>query len=345
MKTWKIAMIGFGTVGQGLAEILLAKEQSLKDEEGFACSVVAVSDLRLGSVLAPSGIDLKEALRMVKEGKSLDGYPGGKGGLDAAATIRETNADVLVEIGYTDIRTGEPATSHVRQALARGMHVVTTNKGPVALFLPDLLDLARSKGVRFLFEGTVMSGTPVLSFAKKNLAGCRVLSFSGILNGTTNYMLTEMEKGMGYDEILKKAQELGYAEAVPDADVKGWDALGKVVILSNYVLGARVKPSDIPCEGITEITPEKMKKAASEGKRYKLIGRASIDGGRVQASVAPATLPLSDPLAGVSGPTNAVTFETDLLGSVTVVGPGAGRAATGFAVLADLIDIHRSCGK
>jgi homoserine dehydrogenase len=341
MKTWKIAMIGFGTVGQGLAEILLAKEKALKDEEGFACSVVALSDLRLGSTLVPGGIDLEKALRMVKEGKSLDGYPGGKGGLDALATIRDAGADVLVELGYTDIKTGEPATSHVRAALSKGMHVVTTNKGPVALFLPELQELARSKGVRFLFEGTVMSGTPVLSLAKKNLAGCRVDGFAGILNGTTNYMLTEMEKGMAYDEILKKAQELGYAEAVPDADVKGWDALGKVVILSNCVLGARVKPSDIPCEGITGITPEMMRKAAAEGKRYKLIGRAALRDGKLEASVAPVALPLSDPLAGVSGPTNAVTFETDLLGRVTVVGPGAGRAATGFAVLADLIEVHR----
>jgi homoserine dehydrogenase len=226
--------------------------------------------------------------------------------------------------------------------MEKGMHVVTTNKGPVALFLPDLLELARSKGVEFLFEGTVMSGTPALSLARRNLAGCRVTSFAGILNGTTNYMLTEMEKGMGYAEVLKKAQELGYAEAVPDADVEGWDALGKVVILSNYVLGARVKPADVPCRGITGITPEMMKKAAADGRRYKLIGRASLADRRLEASVAPAALPLADPLAGVSGPTNAVTFETDLLGKVTVVGPGAGRAATGFAVLSDLLEVHRS---
>lgn len=344
MKTWKLALVGFGTVGQGLAEILLAKGKSLKDEAGFSCSVVGVSDLRLGSTLVPGGIDLEKALRMAKEGASLDGYPGGKGGRDALATIGESGADILVELGYTDIKTGEPATTHVRAALEKGMHVVTTNKGPVALFLHELLALARARNVEFLFEGTVMSGTPTLSLAKRNLAGCRVTSFAGILNGTTNYMLTEMEKGMGYDEILKKAQELGYAEAVPDADVKGWDALGKVVILSNYVLGASVKPSDISCEGITGITPEMMKKAAADGMRYKLIGRASVASGKLEASVAPVALPLSDPLAGVSGPTNAVTFETDLLGKVTVVGPGAGRAATGFAVLADLLDIHRSRG-
>ena len=279
---------------------------------------------------------------MVKGGSSLDGYPGGENGWDALTTIKNCDADIVVELAYTDIKTGEPATTHVKEALGRGMHVATTNKGPVALFLPELLELARSKGVQFLFEGTVMSGTPTLSFARKNLAGCKIRSVAGILNGTTNYMLTEMEKGIAYEEVLKKAQELGYAEAVPDADVKGWDALGKVVILSNYVLGASVKPDDIPCEGITEITADMIRKAAADGKRYKLIGRAEMKNGNLEASVAPAALPLSDPLAGVGGATNAITFDTDLMGPLTVVGAGAGRTETGFSVLADLIEIHRS---
>ena len=342
MKTWKIAMIGFGTVGQGLAEILLSKEKELKEKEGFAGSVVAISDFKLGSVCDPDGIDLKKALALVKDGKSLDDYPTGEKGMDALTTIEKCGADIMIELAYTDLETGEPATSHVKAAIAKGMHVATSNKGPVALFLPELLELARSKGVEFLFEGTVMSGTPTLSLFRRNLAGCAVRSVAGILNGTTNYMLTEMEKGIAYDDVLKTAQELGYAEAVPDADVKGWDALGKVVILSNYVLGANVKPGDIPCEGITGITPEMIKKAAAEGKRYKLIGRAEMKDGKLEASVAPVALPLSDPLAGVGGATNAVTFETDLMGPVTVVGAGAGRIETGFSILADLLEIHRS---
>ncbi len=342
MKEWKIALVGFGTVGQGLAEILLSKKKLLEEKEGFACSVVAISDFKKGSVALPSGIDLKKAIELVQGGGSLDDYPGGEHGWDAVTTIRRSGAEILVELSYTDIKSGEPATTHVREALGLGMHVATTNKGPVALFLPELLDVARSKKVRFLFEGTVMSGTPTLSFASKNLAGCEIRSVAGILNGTTNYMLTEMEKGMAYGDVLAKAQELGYAEAVPDADVKGWDALGKVVILSNYLLGGSVKPSDIPCEGITEITPEMIGAAKCEGKRYKLIGKAEKKGNEIVASVKPVALPLSDPLAGVGGATNAITFETDLLGSVTVVGPGAGRLETGFSVLSDLIEIHRS---
>jgi len=343
MKTWKTALIGFGTVGQGLAEILLAKQKELKAKEGFGLKVTAISDFKLGSVLRPAGIDLKKAIDLVKKGGSLNDYPGGTKGLDALQTIAKTDADIMVELAYTDIKTGEPATSHVKAALKKGMHVATTNKGPVALFLPELQALAKRKKVQFLFEGTVMSGTPTLSFVRRNLAGCTVSAVAGILNGTTNYMLTEMEKGMAYDDVLAKAQQLGYAEAVPDADVKGWDALAKVVILSNYVLGANVKPDDISCRGITKITPDMIKKAAAEGKRYKLIGRAELKNGKLKASVKPVALPLDDPLAGVGGATNAITFETDLMGPVTVVGAGAGRVETGFSVLADLLEIHRSC--
>jgi homoserine dehydrogenase len=161
----------------------------------------------------------------------------------------------------------------------------------------------------------------------------------GILNGTTNYILTEMEGGMDYEAALKQAQELGYAEAVPDADVLGWDALAKVTILANTVFGASLAPDDTPCTGITEITPAQIEAAAADGKRYKLIGRVWRDGDTVRASVAPQLMDLDHPLAGVGGATNAMTITTDTLGEVTIVGPGAGRRETGFALLIDLITI------
>jgi homoserine dehydrogenase len=342
MKNFKLALIGFGNVGQGLAEILRSKEATLAKQDGVGFSVVAISDFKLGSVAEPNGIDLEKALETVRAGGKLDAVEGAHHGWDALTTIRQSGADIMVELTYTDISTGEPATTHIKEALGLGQHVTTTNKGPVVLAARELEELAASKGVRFLYEGTVMSGTPTLSFAQKNLAGCTIRSVQGILNGTTNYMLTEMEKGMSYEEALDTAQKLGYAEAVPDADVQGHDALGKVVILSNLVLGADIKPADVPCEGITKITPDQIAEAAKQGKRYKLIGRAALEGDTLTASVKPVALPLNDPLAGVGGATNAITFETDLLGAVTVVGPGAGRLETGFSILADLIEIGRS---
>jgi homoserine dehydrogenase len=255
--------------------------------------------------------------------------------------IARAEADAMVEVTYTDISTGQPASDHVRSALERGLHVTTTNKGPVALRARELLELAEERGVRFLFEGTVMAGTPLLNLIRETLAGARIDEVRGILNGTTNYILTEMEAGLDYATALRQAQELGYAEAVPDADVLGWDALAKVTILANVVFGGALAPKESPCAGITGITPEDIAVARGEGKRYKLIGRVWREGGRVRASVSPALIEVAHPLAGVSGATNAATIATGALGEVTVVGPGAGRRETGFALLNDLLTIHR----
>ena len=263
-------------------------------------------------------------------------------GWDALATIEGSQADVVVEVTPTNLETGEPATSHVKAAIDRGLSVTTTNKGPVALRGKELVAAADTKGVRFLFEGTVMSGTPVMSYARRNLLGSTIESVQGIFNGTTNYILTEMESGSSYAAALAEAQKLGYAETIPDADVEGHDALAKVIILANMVLGADLTPADVPCKGITDITSEQVEEARGRGTRYKLIGRAVRTASGCEASVAPVALPLNDPLAGVSGATNAITFQTDCLGSVTVVGPGAGRGETGFALLSDLLEIAHS---
>jgi homoserine dehydrogenase len=338
----RLIFIGFGVVGQGLTEILINKKGILNEKYGFEYEIVAVSDMLKGAIANPAGLDPQKLLALVKEGKKLDEYPAGTKGLDALATINQVDADIMIEVSYTDVKTGEPATSHCKAAFNRGMHVVTTNKGPVSLFYHDLMKLAAEKNLKFGIEGTVMSGTPVLNTGMKSLAGCSITKISGILNGTTNYILTEMEKGRAYEEVLKKAQELGYAEADPTGDVEGWDALAKVIILSNVVMGGNVKIEDAEREGITKITLEDIQKAKAEGARWKLIGDTSIQNGKIKAKVSPVKLPLSDPLASVMGATNAITFETDLMGKITVIGAGAGRTETGFSILTDLLDIHRT---
>ena len=195
--------------------------------------------------------------------------------------------------------------------------------------------------MKFLFEGTVMSGTPILNLIRETLAGCTISEVKGILNGTTNYILSRMEENMAYEDALKKAQELGYAEAVPDADVLGWDALAKVTILANAVFGADNKPSDFQCEGITGISVDDISKAKAEGKRFKLIGKVWRDGDTVKGSVGPEQIEMTHPLAGIMGATNALTITTDLLGDVTIVGPGAGRVETGYSALIDIIQCAR----
>ncbi len=336
----RLLFVGFGTVGQGLAELLLERREQLADEYGLTWEVAGIADSLKGSCLSRRGIDLAGALAAASGGSSLSSLPDGVG-MDALAMIREAQADVVLEATYTDITTGEPATSHLRAALERGMHVVTTNKGPLALHYHELAALARSRGRHFLFEGTVMSGTPLLNLRRECLAGSGISAVQGILNGTTNFILTRMEEGLSYEAALAEAQRLGYAEAVPDADVLGRDALAKVTILANVVFGAHLSPSDSPCEGITSITAADVAEAAARGQRYKLIGSVRREGDAVRAEVAPRLLPLSDPLAAVSGATNAVTVTTAALGDVTVVGPGAGKKATGYAMLNDLLHIGR----
>lgn len=335
----RLFFIGFGTVGQGLAELLVRKKEYLSSTYALDIEVVGIADKIKGSVMEPRGLNLSVALEKAGGGGDLSGLSASRFEGEALDMIQQVDADVMLEATYTDIETGEPATSHIRKALERGMHVVTTNKGPIALHYKELKELADKKGARLLFEGTVMSGTPLINFIRENLAGCEIREIKGILNGTTNYILTRMEEGLSYDEALKKAQELGYAEAVPDADVLGWDALAKVTILAKYVFKAEAKPFDYPCEGITGITAASISEAKARDKRFKLIGKVLRDGNLVKASVAPEEIDLSHPLASIMGATNAVTITTDALGDVTVVGPGAGREPTGYSMLNDLIAI------
>jgi homoserine dehydrogenase len=334
----RILLLGFGNVGQGLAKLLLDKKDVLKRTHGLDWTVVGIADKLKGSVYNADGIDLKAAYDKAQSGGQLTDLGNTFDG-DALSMVKAADADVMVEMTYTDIKTGEPATSHIKAGLSKGMSVTTTNKGPVALFSRDLLKLAADNNAKFFFEGTVMSGTPLLNLVRETLAGCYITEMKGILNGTTNYILTKMEEGMSYDDALKKAQELGYAEAVPDADVLGWDALAKVTILANTVFDAPVKTEEVPCTGITEITVDDIKKAKADGKRYKLIGKVWREGDKVKGSVAPEQVDLSHPLAGIMEATNAMTITTDALGDVTIVGPGAGRVETGYSTLIDIIAV------
>lgn len=345
--TMKIAIIGCGVVGQGLLKILRDKKEHLKEHFGLEASVVAVSDMMKGSILVENGagLDLDAFIQHLEEKTPIGEFQveGAIYGLDPIETIHQTSAEIIAEATFTDVKTGEPATTHVKEALKLKKHVVTTNKGPVALFVRELNSLARVNDVQFRYEGAVMSGTPIFNLMEFCLAGNDIREIKGILNGTTNFILTKMEEDdMPYEKALALAQEMGYAEADPTGDVEGFDALAKVLQLSNIILGGDLKETDVQREGITGITKKDIKKAAKKGKRYKLIGctRKAPDG-TITAYVKPELLPLSDPLAGVGGALNALTFRTDLSGDVTIQGPGAGQIETGFALLIDILAIHR----
>lgn len=339
MKTYKLAMVGFGNVGQGFTKVLQQSKAHL-ETLGIHCQIVAVSDMKLGSIYNPGGFTPAALLEAAAIG-DLTTLPAEHSGWSVEQMIDGSGADILVEVSFTDLETGEPATTFIKRALERGMHVATTNKGPIALNYPELQQLAVENKVEIGFEGTVMSGTPTLAMGIDLLAAAGIQRIQGILNGTTNFILSKMEDGGSYQQALAEAQQLGYAEADPTGDVEGHDAAGKVVILANVLMGAALRMADVKMQGITQLTPADIGIARENGKRWKLIGTVRKEGDEVSASVRPTEMPLDHPLAAVSGATNAVTFTTELLGEVTLVGPGAGRLETGYALLLDILGIHR----
>ncbi len=335
-----IALIGFGTVGQGLAEILRSRGEALAARYGLQLRITGVVTRSRGALAHADGLDPAALLAAMAAG-GLSHYPEQPGlqrDLDAAALIAMPGLDVLIDVTLSNLVDGEPSVTLCEAALRAGRHVVLANKGAIMHGFDRLNAAARASGRRLLYEATVMAGTPSLRLAAEALAGCTFSEARGIVNGTTNYILTQMEGGMTYADALAEAQRLGYAEADPTADVDGWDAASKAVILGAALFGRVFRFSEMQVTGISRLTPQDIASAAAAGERWKLIARVTPQG----ASVAPMRLPLAHPLAGVSGANNALTITTDLLGDVTLVGSGAGGVQTGFGLLSDLLAIHRA---
>ncbi|MBT8769399.1 homoserine dehydrogenase [Metapseudomonas boanensis] len=346
MTEYKIALVGFGGVNRGLAQLIAERNQSWRKELGLSLKIVGVTDLFLGSIMARDGLDAAELAKLPSSKGAFAQLPGGSAEAFNETIIKQSGADIIAEATFTNPVDGEPATTFCRWALEGGKHVVTTNKGPIALHADELKALAKRNGVCFEYEGSVMSGTPVIRMARETLPGAVITGFEGILNGTSNYVLTRMEEGLSFADAVRKAQELGYAEADPTADVEGHDVRLKVVILANELLDAKLTVNDVNCSGITSLSPADIERAQQSGERWKLIGSATRNAaGAVSASVEARLLDNSHPLAGISGATNAVSFNTELLGAVTVSGPGAGRIETAFALLSDIVAIHKSVSK
>ncbi|CAD7953263.1 unnamed protein product [Amoebophrya sp. A25] len=341
----RVAILGFGTVGKGFAEIVKIKNDMLKQKCGLNVKIVAVSDFHKGSVYAPDGLDVDALLKWDAEGKSLNEFGKDKAGykheMDALATCKFVEADSLLEMTWTNLDDGTPAISHVETCLQNGKNVITTNKGPVVFAYDKLDELARKHGKRFMIEGSIVSGTPIVSLMR-NLPACSYSEISGILNGTCNYMLTSMEfDGVEFDQALKTAQELGYAEANPSFDIGGGDARAKAIILTKMLKDPF--PTDkIVLEGITGVTKAMVDEAKAAGKRYKLVSTLKFNASTQQITsieVKPQALCVkTDSLANVGGALNALNFKTDMLGpDLTIIGPGAGKIETGYSLFTDLM--------
>lgn len=329
MRTRRVVVAGLGNVGQAFLRLLAAGHTALAD-----VGLVGAVDTRHGSIVEPDGIDPSELLTSI-EANRFETMAGYRTDADVFSTIDGSEADTFVELTFTNLDSGEPATSYIKHALAKGLDVTTTNKGPVALHLPVLLELAQNRGCEFRYEGTVMSGTPILQMAPTvGLADFE--SLLGILNGTTNFVLSQMEFGLSYEDALKEAQARGLAEADPAGDVEGYDIAAKLVILARLITGHSLSIGDVGRAPLDQADSEEILADLERGDRWRYVGTLERRSTGLIASVGLRRFPADNPLAGLAGAQNAVLFRTGLLGEICITGPGAGPTETAHAVVGDI---------
>ena len=335
-----LAFIGFGNVAQAFAQILRDHKSELEEAYGLRWKTTAIATARHGCIRSVVGIDLIEAAACVSTGGNLADLPESLVARDTLEVIERCKADILFETTPLNVTDGEPAATYLRTALARGINVVTANKGPIAFAYSELRSLAAGHRASFRFEGTVMDGTPVFNLVEECLPGARVLGFRGVLNSTTNLILTGMECGRSFDESLEDARRRGIAEANADHDIDGWDAAVKAVSLANVLMSADARPADVDREGIRNISVESMQSAARSGMTVRLIARGQRSGDRVKLTVAPERVPVDSILGSVRGTSNVLVLETDLMGEIAIVETDPGIKQTAYALLADMTRIH-----
>ena len=353
--TLDLLLVGFGNVARQFVALLKERRAVLEREHALRVRVIAVATRRHGHAFRPGGLDAVSLAGRIDRGESIgsDLVSGSSrtGALSSLDFLRHVVAKsgaaarqrrlVVVETTTLDIARGEPAIRHVRAALAGGAHVITANKGPVAFAYRSLARAADRAGRRFLFEGTVMDGIPVFNLVRETLPAVNVTGFRGVVNSTTNYILTAMEQGQGFDEALARMQAMGIAEADASLDVDGWDAAAKTAALANVLLGAALTPGTVERQGISAETGRRAIAARTAGRRLKLVARAGREGRRITARVAPEELPADDLLAGLEGRQNALILQTDLLEEFAIVQRGGSLTETAYALLSDLVTIAR----
>ena len=350
MDKVRIALIGYGNVGKAFARMLMRKREYIEETFGRTPVITATSTRSRGGVICPGGID-----PLLFSCGPQDAAEGGANGgplidlpddlfdpaLDAMAVIDSGEYDVMAELTPIDIMTGQPATDHIRRALLLQKHVITANKGPIAWAFRELRDLAARQRVQLRYEATVMDGTPVYNLARETLMGCRITEVSGIFNATTNFILTEMERGVAFEEAVEEGRRQGFVEADPSMDVDGWDAAAKLTALMNVLMDVEITPDRIRRTGIGGITKEDIDAAARQGKRIKLICRGRVEEGRPVGTVEPTLVDRESLPAVMDATSSYVTIDTDLMGATTVIEEPFEPEIdhTAYGVLSDLLRI------
>ncbi len=321
--------MGFGNVGRALLRLLISKETELRRKYDMRWRLTGVASRRIGWIANPDGLNPISV---------LSGHFPSTG--SAPRNVREwlerAKADVLFEVSSLNAQTGQPAIEHLVAALESGAHAISANKGPIVYAYRELLTLAKEKGRKFLFESTVMDGVPIFSLFPLGLPLTELRGFSGVLNSTTNVVLTEIEKGRSFDEAVKRAQSIGIAETDPTQDLDGWDSAIKVAALATVLMGVPTRIEQVQCTGIRGLSEEKIRSVRTAGMRYKLVCRAERRGDGVDCRVGPELLLLSDPMAGLEGTSSAIRFDLDVFG-LSLVEHNPGVEATGYGLLADFL--------
>lgn len=328
----RIIQSGFGAVGQSLAGLLESRDD-IHTKYGITTRFVAISDSG-GTIHDESGLDPADMVRRKRQNGTVSDSK-----KSISSIIQNIDADVLIEATPSSYTDGEPGMTNIITALKRGMHVISVNKGPLALALPSLVEMATYNGVYLRFSGTVGGGTPILNYAKKSLRGERITAFRGILNGTTNYILTNMGNGMSFDQALNDARHRGYVEADESLDLDGWDVAAKLTILCNWVMNQKITIHQVDRDGIRNVTQQDIQKSAERGNAIKLVANCG-DG----ISVGVEDVPIKDPLC-IHGTLNAVSFTSEHSGVQTIIGRGAGGVETASSILRDILDIRQAVAK
>jgi homoserine dehydrogenase len=319
-------LLGFGNVNRALVKLLEKKKPELH-QRGIAWRITGVATRRLGWIADAAGLSFER----------IDEQPSGPASGDVRKWLAAAKCDVLFEATSLNPESGQPAIDHIRGALEAGAHAITANKGPIVHAYEELKELAAAQGRRFLFESTVMDGVPIFSLFRDSLPAVELRGFHGILNSTTNVILSAIERGLSFDDALKQAQEIGVAETDASHDIEGWDAAVKVAAMVRVLMGVRLPVGDIERSGIAALSGDAVRAARDAGHPYKLVCRARRHAGGVQASVGPEQVPLSDPMAWVAGTSSIVYFDTDIFPGLVITENDPGVEATAYGMLADFV--------
>ena len=342
IKNLKIAMIGFGNVGRAFVKLLMDKQGEIIDKYHHNIEVVAISTASRGSIVNSGGIDLESALSDIEELGRFTEIRDDYSKFDSMEIAKSVDYDVLIELTPINIFTGQPAIDHIKSAFNRKRHAITANKGPIAWEYKSLRELAKSQGVLFYYETTVMDGTPVFNLVEKTLEFCKVVEVNGILNSTTNYVLEELGKGKLYEDVIVEGKRRGFIESDPAMDIEGWDAAAKTAALLNVLMDANISPLDIDRKGIEDIRSDHIEAAENRGNVIKLICHGSIKNGRVVGRVGPKEIEKSDIYSNINGTSSLVRLTTDLMGTISIVEHEPEIEQTAYGVFGDLVRVVRN---